>query len=748
MSKFIQTILSIFCILFSINVHAQIINIPDANFKAKLLQSTTGNYITSDSLLNSIKIDINNDGEIQQNEALRVFYLDVNSSSISNLTGVEYFTNLRMLRCENNTILNLNLSALVNLNTLYCYQNQLTSLNVSALTKLTELRCQSNQISTLNTNGLTGLTGLQCNNNRLTSLTVSESVNLTTLFCFDNLLTDLDVSSLIKLRNLRCQNNLLTSLDITMLKDINTLYCSGSALKSLYLKNGINNTSSDFDFFYLTPVLSYICADSSEISAFKVRAINAGKPNIIINSFCSSTLNGSFYNLKSIAKVDTDTNGCTNLDINYKNLRVFISNGIDSGYIIANEQSNFAMLLDSGRYTFRPQFSNNYFTVSPISTTINLPEDTIPQQFCIIPNGTHHDVSVNIIPIQDARPGFSDATYKIVLKNKGNQIENGVIRFTYDENRQDYISATTTPNNIASGELKFNFNNLLLFETREIVVTLRTNAPFNIPAVNVDDVLLLSVNAATINVDENLADNTQQLHQTVVGSFDPNDKTCLEGNTATTDIIGNFVNYLIRFENTGTANAENVVVTDFIDLARFDVSTLELISTSHACKTLISNGNKVQFIFDNIKLPFTEPLKHGYVAFKIKTKSNLVIGDSLKNSADIYFDYNLPIKTNTAATRIGNIILSTKNSTIKTGSLSIFPNPSMGNFTINFESKGSFPIMLKLTDVKGSVAFEKPLNHSEKSTFFVDEKNLSNGIYLINITSEKENWMQKVMIVK
>jgi hypothetical protein len=80
---------------------------------------------------------------------------------------------------------------------------------------------------------------------------------------------------------------------------------------------------------------------------------------------------------------------------------------------------------------------------------------------------------------------------------------------------------------------------------------------------------------------------------------------------------------------------------------------------------------------------FTEPLKHGYVAFKIKLKNNLGIGDSLKNKADIYFDYNLPITTNTAASRIDNIT-AIKTIANKEGSLSVYPNPGKRKFYSKF----------------------------------------------------------------
>jgi uncharacterized repeat protein (TIGR01451 family) len=406
------------------------------------------------------------------------------------------------------------------------------------------------------------------------------------------------------------------------------------------------------------------------------------------------------------------------------------------------------MKLDSGTYTLTPQPLNDYFNCTPTSTTVTFPEDTIPQQFCITPNGIHHDVSVTIIPIRAARPGFSDATYKIVLKNKGTQIESGNIVFNYDESRQDYISSTDTPSNIQSGQLTFTFSNLQLFETREITVTMRTNAPTDNPAVNAGDIIQLSVTANLDNGvrDEFFKDNFQNIKQTVIGSFDPNDKTCLEGDIITPTLVGDFVHYLIRFENTGTANAENVVVTDFIDLNTFVISTLEITSTSHNCKTLISNGNKVQFVFDNINLPFTEPLKHGYVAFKLKLKNNLGIGDSLKNKADIYFDYNLPITTNTAASRIDNITVIKTNAN-KEGSLSLYPNPSNGNFIVNFESPVRQTIIVKIVAINGNVVYEQNLYHNYQSQLQLNQ-NLPAGVYLITVNSEKEQYTQKLIITK
>ncbi|HUM51745.1 MAG TPA: T9SS type A sorting domain-containing protein [Chitinophagales bacterium] len=689
MRKIIQTICLFICLAFATNTQAQIINIPDANFKAKLLEADTINYIAKDSLGHNMKIDINNDGEIQQSEALLVSKLVVSNSGIASMNGIEYFTNLIRLECENN------------------------------------------QISTFNLNNLSKLESVHANYNLIDTLIIPQQ---NTIRYFNMLEHNIEY------------------LDLRMLKSGIVLYVASPKLKSLYLKNGVRNTyNSGVDLNVRNSTnLKFVCVDQSDYSeTYMGVAFYSGLRNVLISYFCNSILDATITELYCITKIDFENNGCSIQDNNYPNLKIKLCNTTDTSYIISNYNGNYVSPIQTGTYTLTPQFTHAYFTVTPSSTTISLP-DSIPTSFCITPNGTHHDVSVTVIPIRAARPGFSDAKYKIVLKNKGNQIESGTILFKYDENKQDYISATSTPNSIISGELTFAFSNLIPFETREITVTMRTNAPTDNPAVNAGDLLNVQVGATLDNGvrDEYIKDNFKNIKQTVVGSIDPNDKTCLEGKIATPDIIGDFVNYLIRFENTGTANAENVVVTDFIDLAKFDISTLELTSTSHSCKTVISNGNKVQFVFDNINLPFTDPNKYGYVAFKIKTKSTLVIGDSLKNTADIYFDYNLPIKTNTAATRIDNIILGTKNVTNKEGRLSVYPNPSTGNFTVNFESKGNFPITIKMMDLKGSVVFEKNINHTEKSTVTIDEKNLSNGIYLININSQKENWMQKLMIVK
>ena len=130
----------------------QNVNIPDANFKA---------YLVNNKAINS-----NGDNEIQVSEA-SVFNdtIDCPYKNISNLKGIEAFTNLTSLMC---------------------YTNQLTSLDVSQNTALTSLGCNENQLTSLDVSNNTALTQLWCNFNQLTSLDVSKNTALTTLSCEEN----------------------------------------------------------------------------------------------------------------------------------------------------------------------------------------------------------------------------------------------------------------------------------------------------------------------------------------------------------------------------------------------------------------------------------------------------------------------------------------------------------------------------------------------------------------------------------
>jgi hypothetical protein len=253
------------------------------------------------------------------------------------------------------------------------------------------------------------------------------------------------------------------------------------------------------------------------------------------------------------------------------------------------------------------------------------------------------------------------------------------------------------------------------------------NSPMENPPVNINDELDFTSIINPTAGDELLFDNTKSIKQVVVGSLDPNHKTCLEGNTVGTQMIGAYVTYYIEFENTGTYAAENIVVKDMIDTTKFDISTLVPINSSHSFITRI-NGNKVEFVFENINLPFDDAHNDGYVAFKIKTKPTLVEGDTFENSASIYFDYNFPVVTNTTST----IIQALGNPNFDFSAyFSLYPNPVKD--VLNIQVKNTISVYsVSIYNMLGQL-----LQVVANPTNAIDVSTLKSGNYFITVGTDK-----------
>jgi hypothetical protein len=408
-----------------------------------------------------------------------------------------------------------------------------------------------------------------------------------------------------------------------------------------------------------------------------------------------------------------------------------ITNDSISGSIISNSSGDYSIPVQEGTHTITPVFENpTYFNISPPNFAVTFPTETSPftQNFCITPNGIHQDVEVTIIPTGAAIPGF-DSYYTIDYKNKGNSVVSGTLSLTFTDNVMDFISCNPIQSMVEPNILNWNYTDLQPFETRQIVVTFNMNSPQETPALNSGDILEFIAIVDPLSGDEMPSDNTSTLNQEVVNSFDPNDKTCLEGSVVSTALIGQYVHYVIRFENTGTFFAQNVVVKDEIDLAKFDLNSLVVLSASHLQWTRI-NGNKVEFIFENIQLPFPpSEERHGYIAFKIKLKNDLTVGDTFSNFASIYFDYNFPIITEPAITSIEAL----SNPDFEFSNfVKLYPNPS--NSTITIESQ---TINLKSVEIFNSLGQLLQAIPNENNQLNIDVSSLQTGTYFVKVYSDR-----------
>lgn len=187
--------------------------------------------------------------------------------SLTDLSGIEYFSNLEELYCSQLKIETLDVSSLKKLKQLDCSDNRsLTALNVSGLTNLEALYCDNTGLTSLDVSGLENLTQLWCSrSNFLETLKFGENDKLTELLCFECNLSSLDVSSftaletldcsynknltsltlgnLAALTDLSCYNCQLSKLDVSGLTNLSDLDCAGNKLSELDLKKNEKLTS-------------------------------------------------------------------------------------------------------------------------------------------------------------------------------------------------------------------------------------------------------------------------------------------------------------------------------------------------------------------------------------------------------------------------------------------------------------------------------------------------------------------------
>ncbi|RXR22847.1 DUF7619 domain-containing protein [Flavobacterium stagni] len=574
------------------------------------------------------------------------------------------------------------------------------------------------------------------NNSNLSSFNASNIQNLYILLLDGCPISNLNVANCQTLVRLGLNNSLINTLDLSATSVFNLSISDNPNITSLNIKNGLNSILNNLSF-QNCPNLQSICGDENEIAAIQSRITQYGYTNCFTNSYCTFATGGTAYQTNGTIRFDQNANGCAANDVLAANVRVNVSNGTTTETGFTNGVGAYGFSSNAGSYTITPVLENpTYFNLSPATGSVNFPTTASPatRDFCMTANGVKNDLEITLLPLNPARPGFN-AKYMLVYKNKGNTTQSGTASLTFPNTVASLVTATPAVSSQTTSTLNWAFTNLLPFETRTIQLNFLLNTPTVTPALNGGDVLpyVATVTGAS---DQTPADNTLNFNQNVVNAYDPNDKTCLEGAVVGTDKIGQYVHYLIRFENTGNFAAQNIIVTDVIDTNKYDVTTLIPQLGSHPFRTRILQNNRVEFVFENINLPFDDANNDGYVAFKIKTKSTLVAGDTFSNSANIFFDYNYPILTNTATTLIQSLGLQeTPNSAFALAQNPIDTQLVFANAQdITIQSVSIYSIQGQLMQV-----------NMHPAASGIDVSALSSGTYLVKITTEQGSEVVKMV---
>ncbi|MEZ4779780.1 MAG: T9SS type A sorting domain-containing protein [Flavobacteriaceae bacterium] len=282
MSK--ANVFAIMCFLWASFLKAQIVFIPDVNFKNTLINlncvDVDGDGIPEED------VDLNDNGKIEVSEAEVVENLIVRAEEIQSLEGIEAFLNLKRINCSQNLLTNLDFSQNPALEEINCFFNDLVDINVTQNTQLRIINCDFNLLTnldltqnlllerwwctynyfeTIDVSQNTLLKNLNISSNKLSTIDVSQNTALEKLYLNNNFLSSIDVSQNVQLHFLDCSYNLMENLNLAANQALTNLVCRNNLLHELNFKTGTNDAVIYFNSEQ-NPTLSCIEVDNPEYS--------------------------------------------------------------------------------------------------------------------------------------------------------------------------------------------------------------------------------------------------------------------------------------------------------------------------------------------------------------------------------------------------------------------------------------------------------------------------------------------------
>lgn len=435
---------------------------------------------------------------------------------------------------------------------------------------------------------------------------------------------------------------------------------------------------------------------------------------------------------------DNNTDCVNNIgDVGLSNIMVVTTPG---GYqAISNSSGNYYFNnLPYGSYSLaqvigNPYVSGNSACIGTINATINGSTPFLNNQnfadTIAITSGP--DLSITGT-FGFLRPGFSSGI-SLFLNNLTTITASGTVSTTLPNGFGALVTSGTPAGYIVSGDtVSWNYSGLGYgIAVFNVNFTVPVITPIGIVFTNCATALVMGGDADPLN-------NYYCFSRMVMGSYDPNDKavspvgTGPEGNITLSD---NELTYKIRFQNTGNAEAINIAVLDTLS-DKLDLSTLEVIAASHNYELDIMTGNVLKWKFDYIMLPDSnsnEPGSHGWILYKIKQSSGNVIGDEIRNTAYIYFDFNEAVITNTTLNTIASPV-GIESIISNTGNIKVYPNPFSESTTFVIQAdKLNENYSFQLIDVLGKTV--QSINNISEKQFAISRNGLQNGIYFYSITN-------------
>lgn len=414
-------------------------------------------------------------------------------------------------------------------------------------------------------------------------------------------------------------------------------------------------------------------------------------------------------------------------------------------FYLITDTSGFIARVYPGDYSVVPNVPQYWdITNSDTSYNVNVTynEHIDNLDFGLFPNLSIDSIETSITSAP-TRCGF-EVPFHIDYFNNGTNTSNGMISFKVDDSC-NLVSFSIPPDSAANNTYFWFYENLSPLQGGNI------NAIIEMPGVESIGDSVTFVSKSYYDTDQNeLIQSDLNLYTSQINcAYDPNDKLVVPSGVGDDHqtLIGSNFEYTIRFQNTGTDTAFNVLVTDTIDI-NLDLSSLKIISSSHACDIIVNNSSReVKFNFENILLPdsLTDEINsHGFIKYKIDhhpLEENSVI----LNTANIFFDFNPPIVTNTTQNTMVFLVSNNHEVYSNLSKINVYPNPT--GYRLNFNTSLEIS-SIQLYSSTGQLV--KNTNIQSRSTNFITVNELQNGIYfyVIKDANSKELQTGKILVFK
>jgi uncharacterized repeat protein (TIGR01451 family) len=744
---------------------------------------------------NLVSLDISN------NPALRNLYCFNNSLTSLDFSNNP---DLNYLRCDNNGLTTLDFSNNPVLVRLECNNNNLTVLDVSSNPYLWLLQCNDNNLTSLDISASPLLKHLFCKNNNLTALDVSNNPALINLGCEFNNLTQLDLTNNLSvsvfksngnqpnmqicvLSILQAMNNSSWSIDPST---VYSEYCRSLSVEGRVvvddnmncivdsLDGGLSGQMVQFERMSDTAIFYFRTYNSSgdyraylDTGVYTVSVLPTGpywqvcpssQPITIDTNYLIQTLDWALQPLVLCPLLEVDisapflrmTGGGSAYTISYcNNGTIAAQNAYVEVYLDTSLNfisSSIPVTSQTGRvYSFNLGTvgvgSCGSFEVQVIVDTSAQFEQTHCTEVSIYPDSIC--VPLWSGPIVEGTVSCQIDSVFFNLVNTGSSMLQPQSYTVI----QDDIAMRTGTILLGSGQSVSIRQEAIDGHTYRIEV----EQFMGFPALLGDPIFSKAIEGCNPYPDGsfNVGFVTQYSNghsapfraidcQQNIASYDPNDKSAQPAGYGLSHYIEQNVSidYKVRFQNTGTDTAFNIVILDTLS-SYVSTSSLQMGASSHNYTWEIVGGNVLKVSFPNIMLVDSnanEPLSHGFFRYGINQENNNPLGSLIENQAAIYFDYNPPIFTNTTFHTIGEnfvpVMLSVEDVYVDEIAVSAFPNPFNFTTTIKVEGKTYESLELMVFDISGRVVTQKQTSQGNQIQF--SKGNLEAGIYIYQLKGD------------